>query len=81
MEIKNTYSSKEMTILPTQSAVVQAQPLATGQSQSTTDKVTLSSEAQALLAAEQTSTPTPPILTPMSGGAELPPPPPPPNEN
>lgn len=83
MEINTRYHNKDMTVLPAQNALVTANPLGSGPAKSTSDRVTLSAEAQALLAADtQTEqTPTPPTVTPMSGGAELPPPPPPPVEN
>jgi hypothetical protein len=70
-----------MTVLPSQSPVVTANPVASGIEQSVSDKVTLSSEGQALLAAETPAEKTPepepsPTPTPMSGGGDLPPWPP-----
>lgn len=79
MEINNRYQNKEMTVLQSQSSLVTANPLGSGTAQSVSDKVTLSAEAQALLAAETKSEPSPepnPTPTPTSGGGDLPPWPP-----
>lgn len=83
MEINTRYQSMDMTLLPSQSPLVTANPVASGAAQSVSDKVTLSSEAQALLAAETKSEPSAepapsptPSPTPMSGGGDLPPWPP-----
>lgn len=83
MEINTRYQNKEMTVLPSQNPLVTANPLGSGPAQSASDKVTLSAEAQTLLAADNVSTSglENPVVTPMSGGAELPPPPPPPPED
>ena len=80
MEINTRYLNTEMTLSRVQSP--QAKPVDSGTSQATSDKVTLSDEAQALLAADNTF--KAPEITPMNAGGltppPFPPPPPPPPE-